>query len=90
MLIVKYTGRMIQFEVKISEQLERDIWPNSGSRSYRVDMSYENFRPGVNPNIIIPYRGLWIVTDLPLTGVHLFSRSPDLIFEVHIMVPCLS
>jgi len=58
MLIVKYTGKMIQFKVKNAEQLEHDIWPNSESRSYRLGTSYENFRPGINPNIIIPYRGL--------------------------------
>jgi hypothetical protein len=90
MLIVKYTGKMIQFKVKIAEQLEHDIWPYSESISYRLDTSYENFRPRINRNVIIPYRGLWIVTDLPLTAVHLFSRSPDLIFEVHITVPCSS
>jgi hypothetical protein len=81
---------MIQFKVKNAEQLEHDIWPKSESRSYRLDTSYENFRPGINPNIIIPYRGLWIVTDLRLTALRLFSESPDLIFEVCITVPCSS
>jgi hypothetical protein len=52
MLIVKYTGEMKQFKVKNAEQLEHDIWPNSESTSY------ENFRPGINLKIIIPYRGL--------------------------------
>jgi len=55
-------------------------------RSYRLHTSYENFRPGINPKIIIPHRGLWIITDLPLTALHLFSRSPDLIFEVCVTV----
>jgi len=90
MLIFKYAGKMIQFKVKNTEQLEHDIWTNSESRSYRLDTSYENFRPGVNPKIIIPYRGLWNVTDLPSTALHLFPRSPDLIFEVCITVPCSS